>query len=59
MDGFIDSTDFSSQNLIFVDSQVENYQSIIADLDSSEIVILDSSSSGIEQMIIFKAGQTP
>ena len=46
-----------TKQIIFVDSSVQNYQSLIKDTDAAEIVILDDKHSGIEQITNALANQ--
>lgn len=46
-----------TKQIIFVDSSVQNYQSLIKDADATQIVILDDKRSGIEQITNALANQ--
>ena len=46
-----------SNQIIFVDSSVQDYQSLINNADATQIVILDDTSSGIEQITNALANQ--
>ncbi|CAD5981544.1 Cell wall protein IFF6 [Planktothrix tepida] len=46
-----------NKSIIFVDSSVEDYQSLIDNADTAQIVILDNISSGIEQITNALANQ--
>ena len=46
-------TDFSSaetSNLIFIDTNIDDYQSLIPNTSNSEVILLDSGTNGIEQI---------
>ncbi len=45
-----DNTLSSNSNLIFVNSNIDNYQSPITDSDRSELILLDSNRHGVEQI---------
>ncbi|MEM7590628.1 MAG: DUF4347 domain-containing protein, partial [Cyanobacteria bacterium P01_A01_bin.83] len=40
----------SSSNIVFIDASVDNYQSLIPNLNNTELMILDSTSDGVEQI---------
>ena len=40
----------SNYNLLFIDSNVDNYQSLLAGVNNAEVIILESSRNGIEQI---------
>ena len=44
------SSEISNQNIIFIDSQVENHSSLVAGVKEAEVVIIDSSTDGIAQI---------
>ncbi|WP_320056759.1 DUF4347 domain-containing protein [Planktothrix agardhii] len=46
-----------NKQIIFVDSSVQDYQSLINNADTAQIVILDNISSGIEQITNALANQ--
>ena len=47
-----------TQTLVFVDSQVENYQNLVEGIaPNTEIIVLDSSQDGIEQISEVLAGR--
>lgn len=51
--------DTSNKTLIFVDSHLENYQSLIEETaPNTEVIVLDSSEDGIEQITQMLAGRT-
>lgn len=44
------SSEISTQNIIFIDSQLENYPSLVAGVEQAEVIIIDSSNDGIAQI---------
>ncbi len=45
-----DSTLENNSDILVVDSSIDNYQSLISGIDHAEIILLDSSRNGIEQI---------
>ena len=45
-----DNTVLNNSNIIFVDSGLNNYQSLISDTDNAEVILLDSTRGGVEQV---------
>jgi len=44
------SSEISNQNIIFIDSQVENYTSLVSGVEQAEVIIIDSTNDGINQI---------
>ncbi|MEM7759885.1 MAG: DUF4347 domain-containing protein, partial [Cyanobacteria bacterium P01_A01_bin.40] len=40
----------SSSNIVFIDANIDNYQSLISSIDNTELMILDSTRDGVEQI---------
>ena len=39
-----------SSNIVFIDTSINNYQALVSGIEDAEVVLLDSSSDGIEQI---------
>ena len=39
-----------NSNLIFIDTNIDNYQALVSGIENADVVLLDSSSDGIEQI---------
>ena len=46
----LNNTISSHSNIYFVDSNIDDYQSIISNLDNAELIVLDSTRNGVEQV---------
>lgn len=46
----INNSIINNSNLIFIDSNLDNYQSLISDLDHTELMVIDSNRDGVEQI---------
>ena len=40
----------NSSNLIFIDTNIDDYQTLISGIDNANVILLDSSSNGVEQI---------